>query len=296
MYINQNSKVNDCLLNSMLEKYGKYSARLDEACIRDDINLVNSFLEKEKNKLKVKSYKQIKSYLEKLLNICKEDRKISIAFETDGKQIGGFPLNTMKVDEPKLGLRLEYLDYVVIASNLSIVRLNYSHLMSGLALEVAKDDLGYDMEYVEEQLKETSLVVVNDSSILDTFMEDDDLSRVVSEFRIGESDYYDKVKKEAHSYFLDKVKDTYSYAGIISSTMKKAMALIAADLLYQFSNYDDDLSVGILAIYDDELVLVASKIDRNILNILNKPICALILGRKFIFNTAVNIIERKQQS
>lgn len=299
MQINQNSKVNNILLNSLLSKYGRYDAKFDTVSIEDDIKLIENKRKNVKDKLRIKSYDEIEKYLKRILKDyteCDSDT-LEILFETDGKRVGGFPFETIKIKEPKLVLDLEYLDYLKFDTNSYIIRLNYSELMSGLALELAREDLGIEIEEVEDELENTSLVSVNDARLLDKFIGDTDLSSVVAEFKIGDSEYYDRIRKVAKSYFLDKVRDNVSYADMMDATMKKAMALIICNLLSNFSEYDceNNRKLSLLAVYDDELVLSVDKVDKGLIDILNQPVCALTLGRKFGFNTVIQILEHENR-
>lgn len=298
MYINQNTKLNGCLLNTMLDKYGKYTAKFDKSTIEYDLNVIKEKLETEKRKLERKSYTEIAKYLSKLLKMvekCNND-SVEISFETDDRKIGGFPIETIKIDEPQLNLKLEYLDYVSLDESTTIIRVNYNHLMRGLALELARDDLGLSIEEVEDALESTSLVSVNSSDILEQFMEDEDLSRVIAAFKVGESEYVDKLTKEAKNYYLDRVKDNKTYAEIMDSTMKKTIAYITCEILTDFSDLNRSEALRIIAAYNDEIVFaVPDKLEESILDIINRPVCALILGRKFVFSPEIRILEREHR-
>lgn len=298
MYINQNTKLNGCLLNTMLDKYGKYTAKFDKSTIEYDLNLIKEKLEAEKRKLERKSYTEIIKYLSKLLKIiekCSNDG-VEISFETDDRKIGGFPIETIKIDEPQLKLKLEYLDYVSLDGSATVIRVNYNHLMRGLALELARDDLGLSIEEVEDALENTSLVSVNSSDMLEQFMEDEDLSRVIASFKVGESEYVDKITKEAKNYYLDKVKDNKTYAEIMDSTMKKTIAYITCEILTDFSDLNISEALRVIAVYNDEIVFaVPDKLEESILDIINRPVCALILGRKFVFSPKIRILEREHR-
>lgn len=297
MYIYQNLSLSERVLNNLLESHGDYAITLDINSIEYDISIVNKKLETEKSKLKIKSYTEIKKYLAKLKRAYENQRKetMSIMFDTDGIKVGGFPLETIKIDEPSLDIKLEYADYIVLPPTVKakIVRLNFRPLMSALALEIARDDLGFSVKDVEEILEDTNLISVHSGSEINVLTDGDDLCRIVAGFKIGESEYYDKILKEARSYYLDKVRDNISYAGMIDFTMKKTMSVIICNMLKELDEYEPQQKVKLLAVYDDELVLAVSSLDDKASEIMSRPVTALVLGRKFIFNTTMTVVEQQ---
>lgn len=327
MLINQNSKVNDGILKELLKTSGVYSAYMDIESIKDDIARVEAYLERidksktDKNladrvgkKFVIKSYKNILSYLKSILvySYKYDDYKINIRFKSDNSLAKSVGIATSKIYEPKLGVGMEFLDYMSLKTLKEInvgkvVRVKFNSVISALALELCKEDLGYTIKDIEDHISNIDLISENDGSLLDCFLNPDkeeygrNFARFASELKIEESEYYYKSEKRATSYFLDNIYNFSTYAEVVSMTSKKLVSIVLQAYLYKMQMsksltnkykvlavYEDEVVIGFSGSYLNEDNQIVSSIDNDdVMKELDENLTVVVFGRKFKFKPQI---------
>lgn len=282
-FIRQDTKIDSKSINKLLNTYGKSQVGLNPQAIADDINRLNEEASNSKNKIFKKNCSRLVNYLEGVYNIAVNKGTINLEFKHDGKYIVSNPIEVRKFKY----FNIQTVDYFNI-TNKSVIVLDYSELMNGLALEMGYIDLGYGLGDIEEKLGDVGIVATYAASNLGELLEDN-LYYSLYDLRIGDSPYIAPDKRCAYDYFGEKVSDSISYIGMLDSSSRKIMSLVTYDILTKAFNHK--LNIELAAVYEDSLVLLVSK-EFNAEDISNKLANAVVIrlfGRKFSFKPTITV-------
>jgi len=285
MIFNQSTKVMNEEMINLLAESKSLELDFDTEALIYDIKKIEELKHESKDKMRNKSYSNIIEYLKELLKLAKSRKKYNLKFMFERNEIVGFPVRTVKIDEPKLKVDLSFSDYLRF-KNGTLIKLKYNNLMDGLALELSSCDLGYEVEEIEKSLEDVGLVAYYNSDVLGDYLESD-LARSLSEYRREASDYYSMKDKVALSYFGDKCADMTYYTEMMEKTSKYATSLIVFDILSNMSN-----ELQLAAVYKDEIIIYVDKIvvDEALIHKLSEPHIAKIFGRNIAFKTDVEVV------
>lgn len=281
-FIRQDSRIDSKTLTKLLDKYGNVQFKLNSQAISDDIERLKDLAEQKKDKMYVKNCWRIVDYLTKIQRVANKGN-IEIKYEHDGKFINSSPIEIRKFAD----FNIQTTDYIDVVDK-SVISLDYSKLMDGLALELGYHDLGYTHEEIEDTLGDIGIVAHYESSKLGKLLEERNY-RILYNLRIEDSDYLLPDKKGINDYYGETVKDKISYIEALDSTSRKSMSIIVTEILSEALS--NKYEVQLVGVYEDSLVLlVPHDLDaKTIGKQLAKAQVVRIFGRKFAFEPAVQI-------
>ena len=280
--IQQDTRIDQKALAKLLTKYGNAQFKFNIQAINDDVERLKGLAEQKKNKTYVKNCWKIIDYLTRLQRAAGKG-DVSIVYRYDGRFIKSIPIEIRKFRD----FNIQTTDYIYIMDK-SIVTLDYSKLMDGIAMDIGYIDLGYDREKIESILGEVGIVASYDYSNLGELIEEDNY-RELYNLRIDDSDYLLPDKKHINDYFGEMMNDRVSYIETLDSSSRKAMSIVVSDVLTEALN--NRYEVQLVGVYEDSLVLmVPNGLNvKEVANKLAKTEVVRLFGRKFSFSPTVQI-------
>ena len=286
-FIKQDYRISKDATNKLLEEFGRTKVDMNSVAIRDDIDRLGRDMKQYDFDKYVKNCKAIIAYLKKLLALTKDGGELEIEFQHNGEYIESSPIEVRKFKD----FNIQTTDYFDLKSK-SVITLDYSSLLDGIALEIGYYDLGFNMEEIEDKLKEVGIVANYDIDVLGDIYERGLYGQLYG-MRVDDTPYLSVNGKDMHDYYGEKHKGNKVYKNILDSTAKKTMGIIVHDILTEAKNIGAvGCKIELVGVYDDSLVILVDKEcseDSEIVNKLAQPQVVRMFGRKFLFKPDVQI-------
>lgn len=259
-------------LNFLLKKYGKRVSNFDTSLIDDDIIKMSRKNDIAKYEVTRKNTNMIINNLEHMKKeINKRGKKgIEVWWHLEGNRIKSKPIEFISVRNYGINT-VEYVERQEDA----IVCIDYSEVMSVLALEIVYRDLGISFKSMENKLKDISIIGVNDIAKLKNEITLPDCE-VMRSFRVEQTDYQSKHTNELVDYFGNNVGEDILYNKALQSSYNQAMSIITTSIISNANKLN--LDMNIVSVLEDRIYLsnASSKLRECI-----ETICLKVFGRLF---------------
>ena len=277
-------------LNTILKKF-VLEVGINTEAIEDEINRLLDLDVREKNENYKHNLNSTIDYLETLKKYSEKFKdkttgKLKITYTISGDKLRSTPIEFKKIPL----FNLETSDYINIENGI-LIDVNYTRLINAMAFRYVYEDLGYNLDDIEQKLEDVNMVITHDEDKFNKIIDSDLKYKTMKNFKIEFCPWMHPNKKEIYSFFNDKIKNTSGkYTELIEYTAKKFMLLIVGNMLEELIRLKDKISL--VGIYEDGFkLLVYDETDlNNVLDYINCGTGIELFGRFFRYKPDIKII------
>lgn len=269
-------------IETLLSKNGDIAITIDIGTLQSDINRL---LEKQKNPLSRVDKNNIKStinYLEDLIYNTNNNTLVLNWMVEDGI-LRSKPIELLHIPE----YNIEMSDYISISGS-RLVRVDYRNVFEIISTEMMYRDLGETMESMEKKLEDIGITgIYPDTELIKHF--DESIYNLSKRFRVGDSPYVSKDRRNNIDYFNKKHFSGKYYRDMVEYSVKYALTLIAKSLLYKLGSNNIDFKLCSLSDSGIYFMTTSSE-DSGIDTLINEEsVVVRAFGRKFMVKPKITI-------
>ena len=261
--------------------------KLDKSIIESDINRLKAYLENTTNKFDKENIKALLKYLEKLLKY----NDLEICWNVKDGIPHSYPIEF--IDEEIYNIST--YNYIEIEKNHSIIELDLKELNDIMAFEIMHEDLGENLESMEEKLSDCSILGFEDSKIITDIIinnnkgSKENIYALSKKLKIGETAYYSASDKVVHDYFLNKQFKDKTYRNVVEHSCKYASAIIMTNILKKAHKFKEDVKP--IMVNSQKIIFLtdAYNVDEVREKVLD-DISIRTFGRQFIVKPNITVI------
>lgn len=267
-------------LESIVNKYGETQMIIDTDSVKSDIEALEQKQSKPLSRIDKKNIKEVKEYLEKLLNKT-VDSKLEIIWSVDNYILKTYPIELLHIPE----YNIEMSDYIS-ASEGHLVRVDFREVLEIIAIEMMYRDLDETMESMEQKLEHLGITGMHPASELLKHFEDNavNLSKIL---KVGSSPYSVSDTKLSFEYFGTKEFKSNFYRDNVGYSIKHALAILTQAILDKLVT--NNVNFNLCSVTTSGIYFIAQECDVDIYNILDEHADVRAFGRRFKVKSKVTI-------